>query len=310
MTAVFTLLPSVSKQIDSLMPNADVADLERALTPYVKGTNLTTAPNEYEFYAMAMKIAQLVSKMSWVVANPQRADALIYHIITGIAKQSGWPSSAVMFQKPSYKPCYSSAFHFYTALNNCGVLNDSLPINPTARAIVAPAPVKVLPTPLSSVSVAQQKPTGRIISHIINRGKGSARITQREAAVAAAAAASVAATAAADAAIAAASSSTSTSTSTSSTSAVPSAAAAAPPERMEEPPFVPQSSTTLYPTLDPNVQQPTLDDVIQFGAASSSSATAPGSALDSMFDSNTTPSAVVPAKETRKHKSKKDKIGE
>jgi hypothetical protein len=304
MTAVFTLLPSVSKQIDSLMPNADVADLERALTPYVKGTNLSTAPNEYEFFAMAMKIAQLVSKMSWVVANPQRTDTMICHIITGIAKKFSWPSPNVMFQKPSYKPCYSSAFHYYTALSNGGVLNDSLPINPTARAIAAPAPVKVLPTPLSSVSVAQQKPTGRIISHIINRGKGSARITQREAAVAAATAASVAATAAADAVIAAAN------------PAVPSpvaiaaaAAASAPPERMEEPPFVPQASTTLYPTLDPNVQQPTLDDVIQFGAAASST-TAPGSALDSMFDSNTTPSAVIPAKEVRKHKSKKDKIGE
>lgn len=148
MTTTFTLLPAVSKQVDSILPNSDVADLERALRPYIDGTNFHRVPTEHEFLAMAIRISQIISSMSWTRANPQNANSLVSFLISGIAATSGWPSYQVMLQKPGYKTAYSSGFTYFLALWSSGAFDGSIPQEPFGGAPASIGRgVKTLPTP-------------------------------------------------------------------------------------------------------------------------------------------------------------------
>lgn len=130
MSSVFTLIPSISKQIDSLLSNEDVADLERALRPYLEGTDLRNIPTEQEFYAMAMKLSQLIHPLQFARVNEARANSIICFVINGIAKECKWPSANVVFQRPCYKMCMCSAYSFYCALLRAGVMDGTIPSKP------------------------------------------------------------------------------------------------------------------------------------------------------------------------------------
>ena len=334
MSSIFSLLPSISKQIDALLATQDIAELERVLAPFIKGTNLGIFPNEYEFFGMAMKIAQIVSQISWISANQQKANSLIGFIITGISRDFGWASAPRILQKPEYKYVYTSAYSLYTAIATCGVLDASIPASPfvgkvepakvalaegTAgkSAVVAVAstssPAKAKPSPHrggrnqapapSSASTAQaqaqakaqlEKGQSRPL-HLCNRGTGAGRQARNAKA----------------------------------SGAIPSAdsqnlVSGMPPAITSNGPSVPTAiSTGLYPQVLPSgevispspaavaaalpgavAQAKTLDDAIQLGSTASAPVI-PGSALDDMFDAADTPNSSDPKKGKSKHHSGK-----
>ena len=206
MASVFTLLPSISNQIDALLPNRDVADLENALRSYIKSTDLSIVPNETDFYGMAIKISQLIATISWTKAHPEKADSLVSFILTGISKDFSWPYPHVTLAKPSYKFCIGNSFKIYLSLCKAGVLTCPFDISflsaPVSESIEAAASyaAKVekaassvkssaaavkssvvttklaLKTSTRATTVRATENTARTLQNLNNRGPGAAKL--------------------------------------------------------------------------------------------------------------------------------------
>jgi len=167
MTAVFTLIPPISKQVDGMLPNADVSDLERCLAQYINGTNFRSVPTEHEFLALSLRIAQLISPMSWTKANPKTANTLVSFILSGIAITAGWPAYQIMFQKAGYKPSFTMGYAYYQAVERIGLLDGSIPHDPFVSCAPAAAAV-----PTTAAATPAPAPTpSKVVRPVIGRGK-------------------------------------------------------------------------------------------------------------------------------------------
>lgn len=125
-----TQLTSVAARLKTLLPAADLAELDAAVGTYLRSTNLSVTPTPYEFLALSVRLSRLIAGMSWVTANPSRANLLINILLDGISKDRQWKNATAMLQKPVYKDCLGRGFSFYSAIAASGLIDGSFPTDP------------------------------------------------------------------------------------------------------------------------------------------------------------------------------------
>lgn len=125
MALVFTLLPSVAKQIDTLLKTKeDVLEIENAIKPAVLSIKTSKDPSPDDVFYVGHLLARSISSTSWVKRNAASANQLIRYLTHGIGVRDAWRRAAVNGGCLNTEPfAYISqhAYSFYQKVVEAGV---------------------------------------------------------------------------------------------------------------------------------------------------------------------------------------------